>query len=223
VARTTSGFRSPILLASRNRSNGKRSCQSGSRAGPRLRGDSLVRIARWLYFDACIHRSERRFDPAESVSGSRTVLLGSATLHDDRVALLPEGSGNSRKFLFSAEAASSRKGRTEWGAHIGHNNAVSDLGLTSEWFLSCILPDEIFGELNEHFMTGRAKFILGAVESDMRVKPQDARAPFNKRITWYLQPRANLSAQTGSGRLTLFRWSLVPGVGGLANPYRKGT
>ena len=175
MVRTTNGFRSPILLASRNLSNGKRSCQSANRAGLRIRGDSLVRIARWLYFDACIHHSERRFDPAESVSAGRTVLLGSAPLHDDRVDLFPEGSSNTRKCLFSAEAASSRKGRVEWVAHIGHNNAVSDLRLTSEWFLSCFLPDEIFGELNEHFMTGRAKFILGAVESDMRVTPQDAR------------------------------------------------
>jgi hypothetical protein len=194
-----------------------------SKSPAHLKGGSLVQIARWVYFDACIHHSERRFCPAESADKSRTVLLGSSTVHDDIIALFPEGSGESRQFVFSAEASSSMKGREQWSAQIGYNNPVPGAGLRSEWFLSCFLPYKVFRELDEDVLAGRAKFILAAFESDMMVVPEDGRASLATSVKWYLQPRANLPAQTGSGRLTLFRWSLVPDLAKPESPYRRGT
>ena len=186
-------------------------------------GGSLVKTARWIYFDAEILRSERRFDRDDDTDAvrERNQLFGLARIDRDRIALAENPTNSSRNLKFYLEVASGMEGRGEWTTGIGYNVEVADVGISDEWFMVCRLPELVFRQISQEFLNGEMRFISGACRSEMWLRSTDAVAPLAKRVTWYLEPGKYSSPKIGLGRLTTFRWSLAPAASSATNPYRR--
>lgn len=184
---------------------------------------SLVKTARWIYFDAEILRSERRFDHDGDTDAvrERNQLFGLARIDRDRIALAEDPTNISQNLKCYLEAASGMEGRGEWTTGIGYNVEVADVGIADEWFMVCRLPELVFRQISKEFLNGEMRFISGACRSEMWLKSADAVAPLAKRVTWYLEPGKHWSPKVGLGRLMMFRWSLVPAASNSTNPYRR--